>query len=338
MAPLHRALIGLILTTFYLTIPVTSLNVLKSSKCAAECGERTNTLASDLVCPDSSFNTSADGLTMKNCLLCLSTGTTYISDEQSDTWSFLFNQKYTLQTCLFDRSPDTSLSGCEDNCLPLRSIFKNLWYKTNHTDKTYDYCSDVFTQYAGDCASCLRAKSGSVILGNFMDTMDSACETKPDVSKGEIVTLRRSLFDATVASPSASASARGTKTGTSTATATGGGGDEEGDGSLGLSTGAKAGIGVGAGVGGLMVLGAVAWGLLVRRRRGAGKGDGYAYQPPVEQGAPYTGAGAGSYSAGVAVEQVKEPGELEGGGRVDAELDGTAKGHANGRANAVELP
>ncbi|KAE8136571.1 hypothetical protein BDV38DRAFT_249281 [Aspergillus pseudotamarii] len=325
-----RTLVGLV-AVLSLSIPVLSLEVLDSSKCRGECGDRKNTLTTDLVCQDSSFNTTANGITMKNCLLCESTGTTYVNDHASDTWDFLFIQKYTLQTCLYDRASETSISGCEDHCLPLRSIFKDLWYKTNHTEELYYYCSDVFTQYAADCATCLRSKSGSVILGNFMDNMDSACETKPNASAGETITLRRPLFDLSTATSTNTA----TSSSSATATATGNDGGNRDATSSGLSTGAKAGIGVGVGVGGLIILGAAAWLLLARRKRGTAQGGAHQYEPPLEQGP----ASEVSYGAGVPVEQVvvKQPGELAAVETAKAELDDGNGGVRRGD-NAVELP
>ncbi|KAE8408597.1 hypothetical protein BDV37DRAFT_156747 [Aspergillus pseudonomiae] len=324
-----RTLVGLV-AAISLCIPALSLEVLDSSKCRAVCGDRKNTLTSDLVCQDSLFNTSANGLTMKSCLLCESTGTTYVNNRSSDIWTFLFIQKYTLQTCLYDRTSETSISGCEDECLPLRSKFTDLWYKPNYTETLYEYCDDVFTQYASGCATCLRSKSGSVILGNFMDTMDSACELKPNASAGEIVTLRRPLFDMSTATSNTSA----TSSASASASATGSNGGNRDTSSSGLSTGAKAGIGVGVGVGGLMVLGAAAWLLLAKRRRAA-QGGAHQYEPPLEQGP----ASEVSYGAGTpVVEQVvKPPGELAAAEPAKAELDGGNGGVRRGD-NAVELP
>ncbi|PIG80772.1 hypothetical protein AARAC_010659 [Aspergillus arachidicola] len=325
-----RTLVGLA-AAIYFSIPALSLEVTDSSKCRGECGDRKNTLTTDLVCQDSSFNTTANGITMKNCLLCESTGTTYINDHSGDTWDFLFIQKYTLQTCLYDGASETSISGCEDNCLPLRSLFKDLWYKTNHTEELYYYCTDVFTKYAGDCATCLRSKSGSVILGNFMDNMDSACETKPNASAGETITLRRPLFDLSTATSNTTS----TSSPSATATETGNTGGDGAASSSSLSTGAKAGIGVGAGVGGLMILGAAAWLLLARRRRGAAQGGAHQYEPPMEQGP----ASDLSYGAGAPAEHVivKQPGELAAVERTEVELDGGNGGVRRGD-NAVELP
>ncbi|KAE8150800.1 hypothetical protein BDV25DRAFT_153771 [Aspergillus avenaceus] len=156
-----------LLALAYFCEPVASLVYIRQSKCAAACGDKSTISDDDVVCPDSSFNSTAEGLTIRDCLLCQSTGTTYVTDERSDTYNFLSNQKFTLQTCLFQRSGETSISSCEDSCHPLRSILTSQWYRTNSTLPIYDYCSSTFGQYAGDCVSCLQGKKGSVILGNF---------------------------------------------------------------------------------------------------------------------------------------------------------------------------
>lgn len=83
-----RTLVGLV-AVFHFFIPALSLEVTDASKCRGECGDRKNTLTTDLVCQDSSFNTTANGITMKNCLLCESTGTTYLNNHSGDLWDFL---------------------------------------------------------------------------------------------------------------------------------------------------------------------------------------------------------------------------------------------------------
>ncbi|KAF7585436.1 hypothetical protein BBP40_010949 [Aspergillus hancockii] len=162
----------------------------------------------------------------------------------------LDNQKYTVQTCLFDRSNSGSIDNCEDSCRPLQNVYKDNWYSGKNFTPIYEYCDDAgFMQYAD----------------NFIDTMDSACETKPNASKGEIVHLRESLFSVPPADATATPSAT-----------------TEPDASSGLSTGAKAGIGVGAGVGGLIVLGALIWVLCLRRRRSK-RVHAYQYERPWQQ-------------------------------------------------------
>lgn len=84
-----------------------------------------------------------------------------------------------------------------------------------------------------------------------------------------------------------------------------------------------------------MILGAAAWLLLARRRRGAAQGGAHQYEPPMEQGP----ASELSYGAGAPVEQVtvKQFGELAAVERTEVELDGGNGGVRRGD-NAVELP
>ncbi|KAE8150801.1 hypothetical protein BDV25DRAFT_139483 [Aspergillus avenaceus] len=246
MASLHKLNASLAIYFLFIliqTIQVTSLGTINTSKCISVCGDDRKTTTSDLVCPDSSYNSSSNGETMKTCLLCQSTGTAYISDERNDIYTFLYNQKYTLQTCLFDKPADVSLSGCEGDCLPLKSVFEEPWYKTNYKRPIYEYCNNTgFNEYAGSCGKCLWGKSGSYVLGNYLDTMVSACETKPNASKGEIIKLNQPLFVV----PNTTTT------------------DTE---SSGLSSGAKIGIGVGVGVGGVILLAAAGWVFCLARKR-----------------------------------------------------------------------
>jgi hypothetical protein len=140
-----------------------------------------------------------------------------------------------------------------------------------------------------------------------MDTMNSACETKPNASEGEIVKLRRPLFDVSTATTTSTSTSTSTTSDTSSAT---------GGPSSGLSTGAKAGIGVGVGVGGALLLGVLVWVLLLRKKKASKKVDGYQYEQPWEQAsnAPTSGATGGEPVA-------KAMGELPIGARPHAELD-----------------
>jgi hypothetical protein len=176
------------------------------------------------------------------------------------------NQKYTIQICVYEDTASTSLSPCESQCLPLKPVFETLWFGNNVS--LYNYCtqnSNAFPTYATGCSECLRGKSGSKVLGNFMDNMVSACKTQPNATKGETVTLARPLFDLSVAANSTATSTSATPTATGTGAPTS---SPTSSSSSGISSGAAAGIGVGAGAG-VILLGALAWVLIRRRRRPA---------------------------------------------------------------------
>ncbi|KAI9037259.1 uncharacterized protein KD926_000696 [Aspergillus affinis] len=266
---------------------VSSLAVTGSSSCTETCGSGF-TYSTDLVCTDSAFNSTSKGLKLKNCLLCESTSTAYSSPTQNDIYWFLFNQKYILQDCLFDRESDVSLSPCESSCLPLKPVLKTLWFQKEWVPQ-YEYCDmggGALETYAGDCADCLRGKTGSVFLGNFMDTLNSGCQTKPNASDGETVKLRQALFatetslSTTTSTGATGTATKPTTTSTSASTSTSTTADasstpaqntntqsESETGSSGLSPGAAAGIGVGAGAGGLILLAALVWVFFLRRHK-----------------------------------------------------------------------
>ncbi|PLB54189.1 hypothetical protein P170DRAFT_504975 [Aspergillus steynii IBT 23096] len=278
----RSTVLGFILGWTLFSNPVWSLAVTGSSSCTETCGDNGVTFSTDLVCTDSSFNETSKGLKLKNCLLCESTSTAYDSPTQNDVYWFLFNQKYILQDCLFDREPDVSLSPCESSCLPLRSVFKTLWYQDGWIPQ-YEYCEmggGAVETYAGDCADCLRGKTGSMFLGNFMDTLDSGCRNKPNASDGETVKLRQALFatETKTSVPTTSASkSTGSPTATSTASTAPTASETSAPDAIAqpessktkssLSTGAAAGIGVGAGAGGLIVIAAIVWVFFLRKRR-----------------------------------------------------------------------
>ncbi|KAF7118910.1 hypothetical protein CNMCM5793_008546 [Aspergillus hiratsukae] len=262
-------------------IPALAVIATVNSPCLSICGGTQKTVDDELICNDGDYNSTVKGLTMKNCLLCESTSTTYSNQFDSDIYWFIFNQKYTIQVCVYEdsASASTSLSPCESQCLPLKPVFETLWWNNNVS--LYNYCtqnSNAFPTYATGCSECLRGKSGSKVLGNFMDNMVSACKTQPNATKGETVTLARPLFDLSVVTNSSATSttamptATGTGTPTSSLTST--------SSSSGLSAGAAAGIGVGAGAG-VILVGALVWVLIRRRRRPA---QGQSMYPPAAPG------------------------------------------------------
>ncbi|EAW11716.1 uncharacterized protein ACLA_094150 [Aspergillus clavatus NRRL 1] len=260
----------LLLGVFLLVAPSLAVVVSEGSPCLVTCGGTAKTENRDLICKDADYNTTAEGIKMKNCLLCESTSTTYRTPYDSDIYWFIFNQKYTLQVCVFEASTSAALSPCETQCLPLKPVFKTLWWG-NHVS-LYDYCTqnnNAFLTYAADCAACLRGKAGTVSMGNFMDNMSSACKNQPNATKGETVDLPRPIFDLSVASTSTSSSTTATKSTTDAVPTTGttAAATPTAPSSASLSTGASAGIGVGAGVG-VILAGALIW-LLMRRRRRA---------------------------------------------------------------------
>jgi len=201
------------------------------------------------------------------------------------------NMKYTLEYCLFYSNSSTpSLPRCEADCAGLSPVLLSSWFSPSAA-KQYDYCSinnTAFPQYVDQCASCLQAGTGSVVLGNFLDAMQSACESQPDATLGETVPLKRELFNTTTVGTSTGAIATASSTFVSTtgtqATSTSPSpspssssssttgvsapaGQTAASNHSGLSTGAAAGVGVACGLGAITIIGALGWFMLTRRRR-----------------------------------------------------------------------
>ncbi|KIX02960.1 uncharacterized protein Z518_06510 [Rhinocladiella mackenziei CBS 650.93] len=289
---------GIELSTFFLLLwilPVRSIEVTITSSCTSLCNGPSLTVYTDLSCSDHEYFDSDKGDTMRDCLTCESTSSADNGDlstpQNNDIYWFLFNMKYTLQYCLFQENGSTpSLPDCEVDCAGLYPVLTTSWFLPAPA-KQYEYCSIndmAFPQYADTCASCLQAGTGSVVLGNFLNAMQSACDSKPDATLGEMVPLQRELFDTTTVNPSAATSmstssasapastsvsesasatestfsattAAASSSSTTTAAPT--------SDSSGISAGAAAGIGVSCGLGAIAIIGGLFWFILTRARR-----------------------------------------------------------------------
>src|SRR5271170_374947 len=77
--------------------------------------------------------------------------------------------KYTVETCLFTNTTATSgMPACDTSCNSLQMVLETSWF-TKPMATQYNYCDidgGSFPANADTCASCLRGKPGSVVLGN----------------------------------------------------------------------------------------------------------------------------------------------------------------------------
>ncbi|KIW63513.1 hypothetical protein PV04_08511 [Phialophora macrospora] len=203
--------------------------------------------------------------------------------------------KYTLQFCMFQGNGSTpNLPQCEVDCAGLYPVLQTSWFSPEPAEQ-YDYCSindTAFPTYASTCASCLLSYEGSVVLGNFLNAMQSACDHQPDASLGQTVAFQRDLFNTTTVgtatTPSMTTSSATSKITSSTSSATTTTGpastpppaassdpistapstqQTSQSSSPGLGPGAAAGIGVGCGLGAIALTAGFGWFILDRRRR-----------------------------------------------------------------------
>ncbi|KAK4945496.1 hypothetical protein LTR10_015392 [Elasticomyces elasticus] len=274
---------------------VQALEVTNTSSCIDTFGGESLTYYSDLTCIDDDYFSTSKGNTMRDCLVCESTSMADNGNlgtpQNNDIYWFLFNMKYTLQYCLFGsiNSSTPSLPECQADCAGLYPVLETSWFSPTAA-KQYEYCSinnTAFTQNAGACASCLQAGTGSVILGNFLNAMQSACTSQPDITLGETVFIERELFNTTtVGTATATATATGTGAGTAspqtsatvpTTSASATSSSTPASSSIpatqldnkssGLSTGAAAGIGVGCSIAVIALIAGLAWFFLSPKRR-----------------------------------------------------------------------
>ncbi|KAK5072005.1 hypothetical protein LTR51_006489 [Lithohypha guttulata] len=286
-------------TTALLLPYVNALYTPKGSACAVECGTKAQnfTGTGDLVCLDTAYSDTSKGVTLKSCISCLS-NSTYVNDTVSfdgnaDQYWFLWHMKYVQQYCLIDTPQTSAASNCAAKCNLAEDAMKTSWIY-NGVQNQYNYCnwnSSQYTQYAGDCAQCLQGQENGVIIGNFADTMYRACEKKPDIANGQLVTTARALFDsatldiATATQTQTGTSANATAVATTGATTTAASPEQsptQSSSRHGLSTGAAAGVGVGIGIALAALVGGVIF-CIRRRRKAAGTvrmSDGDKVSPP----------------------------------------------------------
>ncbi|KAK5084837.1 hypothetical protein LTR70_007773 [Exophiala xenobiotica] len=277
----------------------TALYAAKGSPCAVSCNSTGGSWVTDLVCSTDDFASTTKGQTLQSCLEC-TVDSTYVNssytDGNSDQFWMLFHLKYVQQHCLIDTDTPhiAAVNACTSACSPLGDVLETLWINKHPFVGQYDYCSldsSAYTDHAADCARCLQGQEESVVIGNFVDTMNQACASRPLAANGELISPTRALFETSIPSSvgasstgastsSSSTTATGTNSRTSTTSSTTQGGtastgssaahdnsetDKSSEGG-GLSTGAAAGIGAGIAVLAIGVIAGLVF-LFLRRRR-----------------------------------------------------------------------
>lgn len=170
--------------------------------------------------------------------------------------------KYVQQYCLIDDTTPhiAAVNACTSACTVLSPVLNTLWINSHPYANEYDYCSinsSLYPQHAANCAKCLQSQKDTVIIGNFVDTMNQACISQPYAANGNLITTTRALFDTSIpTSTPTSASQSSTTATTPTTTAVS---------KKALGTGAVAGIAVAAVIIGLgLIIGIV---VFMRRNR-----------------------------------------------------------------------
>ncbi|KAJ0116267.1 hypothetical protein J7T55_005213 [Diaporthe amygdali] len=226
----------------------TAIQVTPGSSCSSVCldspdgdsmrAAASTTNASDIVCNDVDYFSSAPGLRFKDCVTCLQTSNA-ISGEESDVSWFLYNLRYASAVCLFDypAHKKTTTTPCDlaSACAPLQDSLEygNL-DPENATEYGYCQANDgvLYGTNIDDCVTCLQSSS-STYLANFLRALGVGCQERP--SPGAALSITGNIFSAfpintTNASNTTSASAAGS----------------DGDDKQVLTTGAIAGIALGA--------------------------------------------------------------------------------------------
>ncbi|KAF2727824.1 hypothetical protein EJ04DRAFT_128265 [Polyplosphaeria fusca] len=207
-----------------------ALEVAPNSPCAKKClddpqnGDPADTQASltvhqNLACYDWEFvgNNSTDvGEKFANCQECLKdSGYEDSKSGERDTGLFLFNNKATVDWCVFGRfgnenNPNVTdtypYQQCNKAC---SSISSSIDYKIKTDPASYSFCdyNGNFTINVDSCTECLYNATSLTILGNVLVAIKETCIEKP----GKDFQFEQDIYNATriqlqSASPSPSSS------------------------------------------------------------------------------------------------------------------------------------
>lgn len=180
-----------------LCVSVHALSAISGSPCYSACNGDNATSSTDIVCTDSDFAATARGQLFKKCMTCLGTST-YIKNTRSDATLFLFYLSTVQQICV-SNSSSTTRSGCGSKCSGVDSSFTQTG--PEFFASPYTYCSannGGYGSIAGDCSSCLQTSNGTVVLGNFVQAGYDACQTRANVTNGELIVVRSDIFNSTI--------------------------------------------------------------------------------------------------------------------------------------------
>lgn len=138
-----------------------ALEVVTGSQCFGSCGGG-GKATTDLVCNDDDYTSTVFGQKMAGCLSCESTSLainiSMSNGGTTDEYWFMFNMKYTLQTCVIDtNTKSAAVQTCQADCLPLEPVLDTLWLATTPFANQYDYCSLNSGSFAADAPSAQHA-------------------------------------------------------------------------------------------------------------------------------------------------------------------------------------
>ncbi|KAG9255379.1 uncharacterized protein F5Z01DRAFT_51219 [Emericellopsis atlantica] len=188
---------------------VLALEFTPGSSCATYClndgeddafsAKASFTNGTEITCDDLDFATDDKGIKFQNCLECLSKSDK-VEDEESDSHWFIYNLRYALSTCLFDKPESDKNRQISSPCVlkyacePLEASLTDDDLKAQ-AENTWDYCDADDASFEKSkvwkCVECLRIQEFSY-LSNFMVALEAGCEQKPDA--GNMVSLSGTVF------------------------------------------------------------------------------------------------------------------------------------------------
>ncbi|PSR90813.1 hypothetical protein BD289DRAFT_341309, partial [Coniella lustricola] len=150
------------------------IRVSPNSPCASQCQDTTRTASDDIVCEDADFTGTSAGTAWKSCMTCLQNSTYSQGDESDQAW-FLYNLRFSFDSCLFayPNETDARSSPCQTSaaCGPLQSALE--YGNLSTISATVDgsgYCtaSDgaVTGKFYEACLNCLSDGGSTNYIAN----------------------------------------------------------------------------------------------------------------------------------------------------------------------------
>ncbi|PSN60063.1 hypothetical protein BS50DRAFT_626341 [Corynespora cassiicola Philippines] len=250
-----------------------ALEVSPGSPCASRCldkpaeGDPNNrddslTWNTDLSCFDWQYtqeNGTDVGKKFADCQACMQ-ASAYEDNEwrERDTGWFMFNNKGTIDWCLFGKFAEESNPNITDTfpyrqCnTACRNIQSASDFRIKSDPRGYEFCdhNGDYTTDPDECISCLYNTTGLTILGNILSTTREMCKTKP----GKIFDYNHNVYTASrlqISSITSSSSASSTTAPSQSPVPNP---SSESSADSGISKGAIAGIVLGALIGIIVVL------------------------------------------------------------------------------------
>ncbi|KAF3770873.1 hypothetical protein M406DRAFT_59717 [Cryphonectria parasitica EP155] len=181
-----------------------SITLTPNSPCFSKCLGSSDTVSADIACEDAEITSTTTGSTWKECMSCLQ-NSTYSQGGESDQAWFLYNLRYSFDSCVFAYPNDTSSGSnpCETStsCGALKTALE--YDQLNATDaqsNEFGYCDAdggaLTGQYFQPCMDCVSDSGDTNYIANALVALNAGCTQKPNAT--DPLGLSASVFSSSV--------------------------------------------------------------------------------------------------------------------------------------------